>query len=118
MFKKLNELWSGDSIVYFYEGSYSKGIVDKVEGGTIYLLSGIAIELLSEYMEVYVIPVKEISKLGSSLLVGDEVLLNRNWYTVLSLSYELQEYGMIELKLSECKKKVVYMDMKYPVRIP
>jgi hypothetical protein len=25
---------------------------------------------------------------------------------------------LIELKLSECKKKVVYMDMKYPVRIP
>lgn len=116
MFKKLNELLSGESIVYFYNDSYNRGIVDKVEGGTIYLLNGISIEMLSEYMEVYVIPVMEIKKLGSDLCVGDEVLLNRNWYTILSLSYELQEYGMIECKLIEGKRKMVYFNMHYSVR--
>lgn len=117
MFKSVKALKSNDEIVYFHIDSYNKGTIDTVEGNIIHLVNGLDVVMLNESMEVYVISNRELRLQGSSITIGDVVLIEDEWFHVSKIDVSLDDYDINVLIDSNEKQVQISKNEFYYVRI-
>ena len=67
-------------------------------------------------MEVYVILVQEMNVIGKQLMVGDSILHNGLWITIMSIDRCFEEYGVLCLNCRNGIIKTIYSDHSYICR--
>lgn len=118
MFLSMSELAIDSEIIYFDGSTYNKGIIDSIniEEHIIHFVDGKSIHHEYKDIQYWVVKQNHVDKFGVDVVVGEDIYYKGHWYHVSELSYTLQEYGIIEAKVSSEKKIIIYFDIKYPTR--